>query len=484
MPDPAPSVPPVPDGLADRLRELPDELERIDANSVLSDDAHRGYRFAIGDVRRYVDGVLADPAVAAALASPPAAPSGEPGRERCPYCCASDDGRRIPITDDGTFGHHLSGAGGRCSGIGRSVAALRDAIDTLPVNPDAPYRRAPAPSGETAEVQDPAVSAAVDAWHAACHAEQTVLDGMRAVVAAVRAADRGSGETAEPAKALLATAPRNAHAHGLAQDVPGSPYSAEVHAAELASELASAGLLSSPARTSEAAVAVAAFLAAAPEPGDGYYATVERPGESPLYSRADDLRALLSSPAQTGWTEHEQYAVWAFGHRAVRCERSGVRWHSSDRSDCPGPHTPLRPPWSSPAQTPEPEARHLLHKHRHGGAPCPWRHGFEWCYDWKQARSAAALADAGLLAASPAQTDGEREWAIEYVWRDGSTSVWRTKDRATAEEMLADHRAGRNSEHCPLYTRGAITASVVWRLPHVEPGPWSPVSSPETETPE
>lgn len=41
----------------------------------------------------------------------------------------------------------------------------------------------------TGQQADPAVSAAIDAWHAACHAEATIEDGMGLVVEAVRAAD-------------------------------------------------------------------------------------------------------------------------------------------------------------------------------------------------------------------------------------------------------------------------------------------------------
>lgn len=41
----------------------------------------------------------------------------------------------------------------------------------------------------TGQQADPALSAAIDAWHAACHAEATIEDGMRRVVDAVRAAD-------------------------------------------------------------------------------------------------------------------------------------------------------------------------------------------------------------------------------------------------------------------------------------------------------
>lgn len=41
----------------------------------------------------------------------------------------------------------------------------------------------------TGQQADPALSAAIDAWHAACHDAATIEDGMRRVVDAVRAAD-------------------------------------------------------------------------------------------------------------------------------------------------------------------------------------------------------------------------------------------------------------------------------------------------------
>lgn len=58
---------------------------------------------------------------------------------------------------------------------------------------------------------DPALSAAIDAWHAACHAEATIEDGMRRVVEAVRAVepeeddeDRPEPLTAEDGKRIMA----------------------------------------------------------------------------------------------------------------------------------------------------------------------------------------------------------------------------------------------------------------------------------------
>lgn len=41
----------------------------------------------------------------------------------------------------------------------------------------------------TGQQADPALSAAIDAWHAACHAGATTEDGMRRVVDAIRSAD-------------------------------------------------------------------------------------------------------------------------------------------------------------------------------------------------------------------------------------------------------------------------------------------------------
>lgn len=62
-------------------------------------------------------GVMSEPTGAVARRAPAS------HRARCPFCCAANDGKSIPVVE-GAYARHLAGSGLACSGSGKSLRAL------------------------------------------------------------------------------------------------------------------------------------------------------------------------------------------------------------------------------------------------------------------------------------------------------------------------------------------------------------------------